>query len=177
MPAWCNPRAAAIVVGYSANPVADGVGDVLLGGVVVTGERDLILMSQRHDLAHIGRRVCLLIRKTPFEQNVQFGVGHAGAFAAIIVAQLAFVAKLALPRRVIHQRHQAHIRPPNQLLGFLDHARHRDFAAQVQEMIGTQQIGIARRCDRLSQHARLSIDLFGAVLAPDPQRIQHRGDP
>ena len=101
----------------------------------MTGERDLILMCQRHDLAHIARRMGLLIDKTPFEQNVEFGVGHAGTLAAIVIPKVGFVAKLPLPRRMIHQRHQAYIRPPNQLLGLLDHARHRDFAAQMQEMI------------------------------------------
>ena len=46
----------------------------------------------------------------------------------------------------------------------------------MQEVIGAQQIRIARRRDRLGQHAGPAVDLLGAVLAPDPQRIQHRGD-
>ena len=117
------------------NPITNGVGDVLVGGVVVTGQRDLVQLRQCHDLAHVRGRICLLIGKAPFEQRIEFGIGHAGALAAIIGAQLAFVAKLALSRGVIHQRHQPHIRPSDQFLGFLDDARHRNFAAQMQEMI------------------------------------------
>ena len=46
----------------------------------------------------------------------------------------------------------------------------------MQEVIGPQEIGVARRCDRFGQHARPAVDLLGAVLAPDPKRIQHGGD-
>ncbi len=152
-------------------PVADGVGDVFVCRVVVTGERDFILLRQRHDRAHIGRRIGLLIGKTPFEKHVEFGVGHPGALTAIIIAQLAFIAKLALPRGMIHQRHQPHIGPPDQLLGFFNDARHRNFAAQMQEMLGAQEIGVACRRDRLGQQPCPPVDLLGAVLAPDPQRI------
>ena len=83
-------------------------------------------------------------------------------------AQLAFVAKLALSGSVVHQRHQPDVRPVDQLLGLFHHAWHRNFAAQMQEMICAQQVGIARRRDRLGQHTCPAIDLFGAVFAPDP---------
>ena len=43
-------------------------------------------------------------------------------------------------------------------------------------MIGAKQVGIARGCDRLRQHARPAVNFLGAILAPDPQRIQHGGD-
>ena len=46
----------------------------------------------------------------------------------------------------------------------------------MQEVLGAQQIALARRLDRVRQHAGLAVDLLGAVLAPDPQRIQHGGD-
>ena len=46
----------------------------------------------------------------------------------------------------------------------------------MQEVFGAQQIGVARRGDRFRQNAGTAIDFLGAVLAPDPQRIQHGGD-
>src|SRR6185437_2498336 len=67
------------------------------------------------------------------------------------------------------------VRLMNQFLGFLDHVRHRHLAAQMQEVIGAQDIGFARVRNRLRQHAGAAVDIFGAVLAPNPQRIQHRG--
>src|SRR5258705_365225 len=51
-----------------------------------------------------------------------------------------------------------------------------DFATQMQEVIGAQQTFVTRRRDRLGQDAGAAVDLVGALLAPDPQRIQHRGD-
>ena len=47
----------------------------------------------------------------------------------------------------------------------------------MQEVIGAQQVLLARRRDRRRQHACPAVDFLRAVLAPDPQRIQHRGDP
>ena len=51
---------------------------------------------------------------------------------------------VALARRVVHQRDQPHVRPARELRRVLDHHRHRDFAAQVQEVIGAKQVRIAR---------------------------------
>ena len=135
-----------------------------------------MLMRKRHDLAHVARSIRLLIVEALLEQRIELGVGLPAPLASIIVAQLDLVAELTLARRVVHQRHQPHVRPVDQFLGFLDDARHRDFAAQVQEMIGTKQVRLARGCDRFRQHACPAVNLLGAILAPDPQRIQNGGD-
>ena len=133
-------------------------------------------MRKGHDFAHIGRGIGLLIVEALLEQRIELSVGFAATLAAIIVAQLDLVAELALARRVIHQRHQPHVRPIDQFFGFLHHTRHRNFAAQVQEVFGAKQVRLARGCDRLRQHARPAVNFLGAILAPDPQRIQHGGD-
>ena len=158
------------------NTILYRVGDIFLSRVIVAGERNLILMGERDDLTHVGRGIRLLIVKALLEQRIELGVGFAAPLAAIIVAELDLIAELALPRRVVHQRHQPHVRPVDQLLGFFDHARHRDFAAQVQKVIGAKQVRIARGCDRFCEHACPAVNLLGAILAPDPQRIQHGGD-
>ena len=78
--------------------IADGIADVFPGGIVVARKRNAVTMRQRDDLAHVGRRIGLLIGSPLFKEFIEFGVGLAGTFAAIVVAQLAFVSKLALPR-------------------------------------------------------------------------------
>ncbi len=60
------------------------------------GKRDLVRLCQRHDLAHVGRGILLLVLEALGEQLVELGVGLAAALAAVIVAQLDLVAELAL---------------------------------------------------------------------------------
>src|SRR4029450_2107950 len=83
------------------NAILDRVGDILLGGVIVAGERDFILMRKGHDFTHVGRGIRLLVTEALLEQRIELGVGLAAPLAAIIVAQLHLVAELALARRVI----------------------------------------------------------------------------
>ncbi len=114
--------------------------------------------------------VFLLILDTLREHHIKLRIGETSALAAIIVAQLAFIAELPLPRRVVHQRHQSNVRTSDQLAGFFNHTRCRNFTPQMQEMIGTQQIRIARSADRVCQNIRLAVHVLDALLAPDDAR-------
>ena len=135
-----------------------------------------MFVRQRHDGAHVGRGIGLLAGEVPREQRVDLGFGHAAALAAIVVAQLCLIPELALAGRVIHQRHQPHAGPADQFPGFLNHIRHRDFAAQMQEVIGAQEIGLTRGRNRGGEDAGAAVDIFRAVLAPDTKQIQHGCD-
>jgi len=46
----------------------------------------------------------------------------------------------------------------------------------MQEMIDPQHPGIARLSDGAGQDRGFAADVLGGLLAPDPQRIEHRGD-
>ena len=92
----------------------------------------------------VGRIVGLMVDPLR-EQRIELRIGQAALLAAVIVPQLALVAELPLARRVIHQRHQPDVAAVDQFLGFGDDARHRHFAAQVQEM-STRSRPAARAC-------------------------------
>ena len=110
------------------------------------------------------------------KQHIELGIGHAAVLAAVIGSQLAFVAKLSLPRRVIHEREQPDFRPPDQLPGFRDDIRHRHFAAQMQEVLDPEQVARARGRNGIGKDLRFAVDVACALFAPDPQRIEHGGD-
>ena len=160
----------------NGDAVADRQGDVLGRGVVVAGERRAVLACKRDQCAVVFRAVEGGMLVPLFEHHVELDVGETAGLAAIIVAQLRLVAKLALPRRVIHQREQPHLGAADQRPRLVDHVGHRHLAAQVQEMIRPQHVGVARRRDGVGEQRRLAADFVGAFLAPDAQRIQNRRD-
>ena len=112
----------------------------------------------------------------PGEQHIELGVGHAAILAAVVVAQFALVAELPLPRRVVHERKEPDIRPPDQFPGFRDDVRHRHLAAQMQKVVDAKKLGVARGCNRLGQDLRFAVDFLGALFTPHAQRIEHGGD-
>jgi len=118
-----------------------------------------MLVRQRNDLAHVGCGIRLLIDKPPLEQHVEFGVGHAGALATVIIAQFDLIPELALPgRMIISDINRTSGRPISSLassttLGIGISQR------KMQEVIGAQQVFLARRRDRRGQDAGAAIDV------------------
>ncbi len=133
-------------------------------------------VGQRHDGAHVVGRKGLLQPQALREQAVELGVRQAAALAAVIVAHLLHVAELALSRRVIHQRQQLHVGTIDEPRRLGDHARHGDLAAQVEEVVGAQQVSFARGRDGRGEDPGFAVEIVGAVLAPHAKRVEHGGD-
>ena len=98
------------------------------------------------------------------------------ALVAVEGAEALQVAPLALARRVVHHRHQAQQRMVGIGLEHFHHARIGDFAAQVEQMIGAQQIGGARRGDALDRIRQDAPALAAVAVVADADRVEHGGD-
>ena len=155
--------------------IARSFRDVLFRGVVVARQRHAVGLRQLDQPLAIDEGVALRLFLAVREQLVELGVGHAAGLAAIIGAQLVLVAELALAGRVIHQRQQPHIRAWQHRRSILDHRAGRHLAAQVQEMMGAQHVGLAGLGDGIRQKLGVAVGVAAqGFLTPHPERVRAR---
>ncbi len=156
--------------------VRDRLCHVIGGGVVVARQRHVVCMGEIDDGAMVARAALRLQLQPAHEQHVELRVGHAAVLATVVVPEFLSIAELALAGRVIHQRGEPHVVAADQGAGLVHHARHRDLAAQMQEMVAAQKIGVASVADGLREHRGISVHALHDLFPPDPQRIEHRSD-
>ena len=156
--------------------ILDRLRDVLRRRVVVARERNAAGAGERDERAVVRRGVAVRLLAPLLEHDVELGIGEPAGLAAVIVAQLLLVAELALAGRVVHQRDEPDVVAVDQCVASSTTLRHRHLAAQMEVMADPQHVGAARRGDRLGEQRRFAAHVLGAFLAPDAQRIEHRGD-
>ncbi len=105
------------------------------GGVVVARHREPVLAAERGDGRAVLVRVARLLLEPALDQRVELGVGEPEA-ALVVLAVLRHADELSLPRRVIHQRHEAHQRIVGERREVLHHELGADLAPHVEVVIG-----------------------------------------
>ncbi len=131
--------------------------------VVVARQRDAIARASSTKPAGSAceRNACSRCRRST--SSCKLSLGETG-LAAVVDEELLDVAELALPGRVVHQRHQVDRALGHERLRHLDHIGGADFAAQMGEVLGAQQILGLRLIDRFGEDLQAAGYRVTAVL-------------
>ena len=145
-----------------------------LGPVVVAGQRDVAAGDAVEQRAAV-RNARPLALRLQFEDAAFDGVVVQSAATPQCAIEVE-IGVLADARAVVHQADHAHQRVVGDSVEQRQHVQRRHLAAQVQEVLGLQQVGAVQRIE--IDHAVLEgadALLVEAEIA-EAERVEHRGD-
>ena len=153
----------------------DRLFDMRGGGVVMAGKHDATLMTGDRDRHAVGRRVPYGLIDAPVAEFLELQLGKLEL--ALVVIGVGFeIDELPLTRRVIHQRCQANAFVFVEKGETFEAIRRRDFAAQMDEMIGAQPVIAHAILDRIGKLAHFQRGHVRILVEADAQCIKDSGD-
>ena len=155
--------------------IADRFLDMLDRRVIVARQRDPRELAAAHDVGPVLHGVAGVDFLAADDGGVELRVRRV-LLAAVILLPLRDVCELALAGRMVHHRDQLQVLVGQEWLHFLDHVAAAEFAAQMQEVLGTGDTRFLRRGDGRSELLHARAELLVVVVVADTQGVEHGGD-
>ena len=138
----------------NADALLDRFLDMRGGGVVMAGQHDAARLAGGGDRRAVARRIALGFADAPLAELLELVIRQL-QLALIVVGVGVEIDELALTRRVIHQRGEPDAVVTVENREAVEAVGCRDFAAQMDEMIGAQPVVAHAVLDRVGQLAHV----------------------